>query len=315
VADRLAAHGARTDRFQAEARRLLDAHDLHVMGGEVPAAATNGPERARASRRCGVPGHRDAGALSREKRAGPERAYSAAERGAAVDVAGCPLPEDRLYDLEQDVWWAPSPDGATGTVGLLATLAAFAGPFSSVTFRPVTGVLARGRSVATIESVRFTGAVRLPVEADVVERNEALVGRPRLLNDAAYGDGWVVRVRPVRPDDPARLLETAPQVADRLRERILRQRIRCWPVTPDIELFEIGIECSAVLTMLNEELGRRPAGTAVRLVTDDPLSPIEMVRWSDQTGHALLAHRAEGNLHEFLVRKEADPRPRRRPEL
>jgi len=229
-----------------------------------------------------------------------------------MDVAGCALPEDRLYDLEQDVWWAEEPDGHSARVGLLAALAAFAGPFQSVTFRPIEGAIARGRSVATIESIRFTGAVRLPVDAELLERNEEIVRRPRLLNDAPYGDGWVVRVRPERAHDPADHLETAAAVAARLEERIRTQRIRCWPATPDVELYEIGLECSAVLTKLSEEVAARPVGSALLLVTDDPTSPIEMVRWSDQTGHALLAHRREGNLHHFLVRKVAHPVPRRR---
>jgi glycine cleavage system H protein len=229
-----------------------------------------------------------------------------------VDLDGCPLPEDRLYDLEHDVWWQPEGAGGVARLGVLATLPAFAGPLVSLSFRPVEGPVARGRSVATIESVRFTGAVRLPVEATVVGRNEAVVGRPRLVNDAPYGDGWLVRVRPERPEEVPRYLSTAPEVADRLREQIRARRIRCWPATPDVELFEIGIECSAVLTMLNEELARRPAGTSVLLVTDDPTSPIEMVRWSDQTGYPVLAHRAEGALHQYLVRKEAHPTPRHR---
>jgi len=72
------------------------------------------------------------------------------------------------------------------------------------------------------------------------------------------------------------------------------------------------LECSAVLTKLNEELEQRAAGEAILLVTDDPTSPIEMVRWSDQTGHTVLAHRKEGNLHHYLVRKEAAPVPRGR---
>jgi glycine cleavage system H protein len=227
-----------------------------------------------------------------------------------VEIAGCALPEDRLYDLENDVWWADDPEGGTARVGVLGTLAAFAGPFHTFTFRPVTGTIDRGRSVATAESVRYTGAVRLPVEAVLVERNEALVRRPRLLNDAPYGEGWVVRARAVRPDDPVRLLETASAISLRLEERIRVQRIRCWPLTPELEMFEVGIECSAVLTRLNEELARRVAGDAVLLVTDDPTSPIEMVRWSDQTGHAVLAYRREGTLHHFLVRKEAHPVPR-----
>ena len=234
-------------------------------------------------------------------------------RSERMEVAGCPLPEDRLYDLENDVWWAVEPDGTTARLGVLATLSAFAGPIQALTFRPIEGTVGRGRSVATIESTRFTGAVRLPVDALLVGRNEEVVRRPRLLNDAPYGDGWVVRVRPERADDPGRFLETASAVATRLAERIRTLRIHCWPTTPDLELYEIGLECSAVLTKLNEELAARPAGVAILLVTDDPTSPIEMVRWSDQSGHPVLAHRKEGTLHHFLVRKEAEPKPRRRP--
>jgi glycine cleavage system H protein len=230
-----------------------------------------------------------------------------------VDVGGCPVPEDRLYDLEHDVWLRLGPDETTATIGVIGPLAWFAGPFVQVTFRDVNGPQARGRSVATVESVRYTGAVRLPVEAEVVERNSAVLGHPRLLNDAPYDEGWVVRVRPTLPLGPkVPGLGTAAEIADPLRARIVAQRIRCWPQTPDLQLYEIGVECSAVLTMLNDELRDRPPGTAVLLVTDDPTSPIEMVRWSDQTGHSLLARRTEGNLEHFLVRKEANPVPRRR---
>lgn len=229
-----------------------------------------------------------------------------------MEVGGCPLPEDRLYDLENDVWWADDPATGTARVGILGTLGAFAGPFRSLTFRPVEGTVGRGRSVATVESARFTGAVRMPVDAVLVGRNEEVVRRPRLLNDAPYGDGWVVRVRATRPDDPGDLLETAPKIAGRLGERIRTQRIRCWPATPDLELNEVGLECSAVLAHLREEMEPRAAGEAILLVTDDPTSPIEMVRWTDQTGHSLLASRKEGSLFQFLVRKEAEPKPRRR---
>ncbi len=229
-----------------------------------------------------------------------------------MDLDGCALPEDRLYDLENDVWYLAEPSGGLARVGLLGPLVWFAGPFRSVAFRPVSGVVGRGRSVATVESTRYTGAVRLPLDATVVDRNLAIVERPRLLNDAPYADGWVVRVRASGDGVPPGL-ESAAAVAPRVAERIRTQRIRCWPQTPDLELYEIGVECSAVLTMLNEELAGRPAGESVLLVTDDPTSPIEMQRWSDQTGHRVLAHRQEADLHQYLVRKEAHPVPRRRP--
>ncbi len=229
-----------------------------------------------------------------------------------MEILGCRLPEDRLYDLENEVWWAADPAGEGGRLGLLATLGAFAGPFRGFRFRPLDGRVGRGRSVGTVESVRYVGAVRAPFDARVLERNERVCAHPRLLNDAPYTDGWVVRLSPDRREDPARFLEPAPAIASRLEERIRSRRIRCWPTTPEVELIEIGLECSAVLTQLNEELARRASGEALLLVTDDPTSPIEMVRWSDQTGHPILAERREENLYQFLVRKEATPVPRSR---
>ena len=229
-----------------------------------------------------------------------------------MEVAGCLVPDDRLYDLEHEVWWKTDDERpGTAQLGAMATFGSFAGPFRELTFRPVEGPLERGRSVATVESVRLTAAVRLPVAAAVVERNPEVVRRPRLLNDDPYGNGWVARVRPTRSTEIAEHLVTAAAVAEPLAEEIRRRRIRCWPRTPEVELSEIGLECSAVLVKLREELARRAAGEAVLLVTDDPTSPIEMVRWSDQTGYPVLAQRREGPLFQFLIEKVADPVPRR----
>ncbi len=225
-----------------------------------------------------------------------------------MDLEGCPLPEDRLYDLENNVWMLVEPGGASAKIGIISAFAAFIGPVTAVTYRPIPGPIVAGRSVGMIETVRYTGAVRLPVDGTVTERNPALFQRPRLVNDSPYDAGWIVRFRPERVDGPP--LESAHAIRERLLERIHAQRIHCWPATPDLEMFEIGIECSAILTKLNEELAARPSGTAILLVTDDPTSPIEMERWSDQTGHGLLARRREGDLHQFLVRKEAHPVPR-----
>ncbi len=230
-----------------------------------------------------------------------------------MDVEGCPLPEDRWYDFENSTWTLPDPsDGGSWTLGLTASLVAFAGRFASVTFRALEGAQPRGRSVATVESLRYTGPVRLPLEGTVVEVNGELPGNPRLLNDAPYGRGWIVRWRPRDPTAPARQLEPAGAIAERLRARIREMRIRCFPVTPDRELIALGSECSATLARLDEELARMAPNEVIHLVTDDPTSPIEMVRWSDQSGQPILAERVEENLHHFLVRREPTPTARRR---
>lgn len=225
---------------------------------------------------------------------------------------GCPFPEDRRYDVETDVWYRPDPEDRTATLGLSSLLVSFAGRFERVTYRPVEGPQEAGRSVATVESTRFTGAVRLPVRGTVLARNPALLERPKLLNDDPYERGWVVRVAPEDPGEAARRLGTAEELRPRLAARRRELGVLCLPAAPDAALYEVGTECAAALARLDEEVGRRADGEVVLLVTDDPTSPIELVRWSDRTGHRLLFHRADAEIHRFLVRREAAPRPRRR---
>jgi len=229
-----------------------------------------------------------------------------------VDAEGCAVPDDLLYDVENDVWVRPADEGRSATVGLVASLVSFAGRFTSVSFRPVDGALARGRSLGTVESIRFTGAVRMPVDGTVLERNESLPTRPRLLNDSPYEAGWFARIAPSVPAALAQQLAPAPQAREAIRRKVLELRIRCYPASPDLEVYEIGAECSAILARLDDELARRSPGEVLLLVTDDPTSPIGMVRWSDRSGHSVLHHHREENLHHFLVRREADPKPRRR---
>ncbi|HEV2317247.1 MAG TPA: sulfurtransferase TusA family protein [Thermoplasmata archaeon] len=232
--------------------------------------------------------------------------------GASMEVDGCPVPEDRLYDLEQGTWITAVDDAGVCTLGLTSSQVAFAGVLTSLSFRELEGSQAAGTSVATVESVRFTGPVRLPIEATVVERNPTVVARPKLVNDSPYDRGWIVRVRPSTPVRPGGALRSAPEIVEGLRERIRALHIRCYAAFPDLQLIELGTECSATLARLDDELAGRASGEVVLLVTDDPTSPIELVRWSDRTGHTLLIHRVDGHLHEFLVRKEPNPVPRRR---
>jgi glycine cleavage system H protein len=230
-----------------------------------------------------------------------------------MEVEGCALPEDRLYDIDNQVWLLPTPsDPTTARLGVIAALGAFAGRFQSIQYRPISGTIDRGRSIATVESVRYTGAVRLPVSASVLAQNPEVVATPKLLNNDPYGAGWIATVRLLDPSDLSRHLQAASAAAAPLSALIRERRIRCYPAVPDVEMYEIGAECSAILARLDEELGRVAAGDVILLVTDDPTSPIEMVRWSDRTGHRVLARRTEDTLEHFLVRREANPVPRRR---
>lgn len=47
-----------------------------------------------------------------------------------------------------------------------------------------------------IESVKAVSELFLPVTGEIIEINDRLEDEPELVNDAPYGDGWMVSVRP-----------------------------------------------------------------------------------------------------------------------
>lgn len=235
-------------------------------------------------------------------------------------VEGCRLPRDLLYDLEFEVWVRPGgppdpsdPSGAARllTFGLMAPFTAFVGKLQEVRYRPLEGVVERGKSVATAESVRYTGALRMPVRGEVVERNPLLSTRPKWLNDEPYERGWVARVRPADDAPLPSTLRPARAVEEEVRALVRERRTHCYAAFPDVEIVELGSECSAVLLRLDEELARRAPDEVVLLVVDDPTAPIELERWRMQTGHAVVERRRDRERYLFLVRKEAVPRPER----
>jgi glycine cleavage system H protein len=219
-----------------------------------------------------------------------------------MQIDRCEFPDDLLYDGDGLVW-ARLPDSGDAVVGVTSIYAAVAGPVAKVSAKPVGVSFKRGAAIALIESGKYFGPIRTPISGELREINAAVVAKPRLMTDAAYTDGWVARVRPSNVREERKVLRSAEDARSLLAKQIAALRVRCFAAFPDHEMFEIGVECSAVLTKLNDLLTRILVGEVVHLVTDDPTAPIEMVRWADQTGQPVIDERREGNLFHFLVRK------------
>ena len=190
------------------------------------------------------------------------------------------------------------------TVGMTSLLSAIAGKFTSVRIRPAGTRVEKGRSLGTLESLKFVGPIPSPLRGIISLVNSDLVKRPKLMNDAPYGEGWIVRLKPLSFHEERGFLSRPSDAREGFKKKIAEFHARCFKAFPDHEMYEIGTECSAVLVRLNELLATASVGDVVHLVTDDPTSYVEMVRWTDQTGHELVDWRQEGNLFHFIVRKE-----------
>ena len=225
-------------------------------------------------------------------------------------LRGCPLPDDRLYDLDNDVWVLRENSPRVVRLGITAPLLALTGRIQAVRFRRSQGMALARQSVGTVESLRYVGPVRTPRAGEILAVHEELRENPRLINEDPYGEGWLARLLLTEEARPsADLVEAA--TARRLYEPKIRSwNVRCRNVWPDADLYEIGRECSAILVALDEEMERHPKGDVIHLVTDDATAPIEMVRWLSQSGHTLVGQEREGTLFHFYIRKTGPGRVR-----
>jgi glycine cleavage system H protein len=113
-------------------------------------------------------------------------------------VRGCNLPDDLLYDVENNLWYRDEGDG-TYTVGMTMVATAMAGKLVAFTAKKAGKTIAAGKSCATIESGKWVGPAKLGFDAEIVAVNDNLSGDPSLANSDTYGQGWMVRVKPADP--------------------------------------------------------------------------------------------------------------------
>ena len=109
-------------------------------------------------------------------------------------ASGCNLPEDVYYLIEKHVWAKPG-EGGVVTVGITDVAQNLAKTFIACTPKKVGRTVAKGKSLATVESGKFVGPVPNPVSGEVVEVNEAVVSEPAKMNADPYGEGWIVRIK------------------------------------------------------------------------------------------------------------------------
>lgn len=218
-----------------------------------------------------------------------------------MKINDCEFPDDALYEPEGFVWLRVGTPGEA-FLGITSIQAALAGRLTKVTAKPLNEEYTRGRSIGLLESGKYFGAIRTPVDGVLVEVNERVLSEPKLLSEDPYREGWFARLRTKsNPADSG--MRSATELRDVLASQIAALRVHCFAAFPDYEMFEIGTECAAVLVRLDELIERAKLGEVVHLVSDDWTAPVEMENWSMRTGHVVVESRKEGNLFHFLVRK------------
>ena len=225
-------------------------------------------------------------------------------------ICHCEFPEGIMYDLDNFVWIKRSEDDHYAfTLGVTPILISLAGKLTKIKLKEIGTIIEKSKSVGSIESLRYFGMVRCPINGKIVEVNNMLTNNPKTVNDFPYSEGWFVKIKIQNSDSSIDSelnrdgLKFIDECRDEIKEIMEKLHVRCFSAFPDYEMFEIGVECAATLTKLDELIGKINLGNVVHVVSDDTSADLEMIRWSEERGQDLLESRKEGNLFHFIVKK------------
>ena len=115
-------------------------------------------------------------------------------------------PSDRRYTRDHE--WVQI-DGEEATVGITQYAADQLGDIVFVELPDVGRALEAAKPFGVVESVKAVSDLYAPVAGEVVATNDALAGKPELVNDAPYGDGWMLRVKLADASQVEGLLDAA----------------------------------------------------------------------------------------------------------
>ena len=101
------------------------------------------------------------------------------------------IPENLYYTNDHE--WIKV-EGNTGTVGVTDFAQHQLGDIVFVDVASVGETLAEGDTFGTIEAVKTVSDLFIPVDAEVIEFNDALNNEPELINKDPYNAGWIVKV-------------------------------------------------------------------------------------------------------------------------
>jgi len=218
-----------------------------------------------------------------------------------MQICHCDFPEGILYDLDNFVFFF---------FFVTPIILSLAGILTKIKIKEIGTIVEKNKSIGSIESLRYFGIVRSPIKGKIIETNNTIFSYPKIVNDFPYNNGWFVKIKIHELDSNIESglkkvnLKSIDECHDEIKKLIEKLHVRCFSAFPDYEMFEIGVECAATLTKLDELISKINIGNIVHVVSDDSSADLEMIRWSEQTGQGLLEFRKEGNLYHFIVKKK-----------
>jgi glycine cleavage system H protein len=116
-------------------------------------------------------------------------------------------PADRKYTKEHE--WVKNNGDGTVTMGITDHAQEMLTDIVFVELPPVGKHVKQMQPLAVVESVKSVSDIYSPVSGDVLEVNSSLEEHPELVNQDAFGEGWIAKLKMEDPGEFDNLMTSA----------------------------------------------------------------------------------------------------------
>lgn len=117
------------------------------------------------------------------------------------------IPADLKYTKDHE--WLKLLEGDEAIIGITEFAQNSLGDITFVEVPEVGDSFSAGESFGVVESVKAASDLYMPLDAEVLEVNEALQDSPDRVNSSPYVDGWILKIKIADPSALDALLDAA----------------------------------------------------------------------------------------------------------
>jgi glycine cleavage system H protein len=117
------------------------------------------------------------------------------------------IPKELMYAQTHE--WIKKDENGHYIIGITEHAQALLGDIVFVDHKEVGEYVCAGDDVAIAESVKAVSEIFTPISGEVVAFNKRLEEEPELINTDAFGEGWLMVIRPSDVSELNNLLDSA----------------------------------------------------------------------------------------------------------
>ena len=104
------------------------------------------------------------------------------------------VPSELKYTASHE--WVRREDDGSVTIGITDHAQELLGDLVFVELPEVGSDMTAGDACCVVESVKAASDVYIPISGEITAVNEALADTPEIINDSAFDDGWLFKMKP-----------------------------------------------------------------------------------------------------------------------